>query len=330
MEPFSDAKVPKLSQDVSDKSGSSVESMTSAMLETDKKEYITFDECERDALVAVNTSNQDSFFRIVLQSPSPYSYRLGVLFAAKLNWCTALRSLLLATQTSPNTPTDKSDILSDHPLFTEYFRQNDCNFSTDSSSKTFLEEFALLRAATEGFSQVVRVLVEFIDPNFYASSVIPSLGFVYMNKDEASRRECLRVILPKLELSDKNLTIAAENGDLPSVMYLVDKMKVSEEFLYVRAVRMAIEHGHDDVAKWIISQPGLIPWEDYAGGILLSAAQAQNVDLLVYLSQTVLELIPPELGPITVNALWKFLKDKDQALYRKFAPHDPDGYVLYP
>ena len=326
---FPDAKVPRLSHDVSDKSSSSVESVSSAMLGEKGKRYTTFMECENDAILAMDAGRQGSFSRIVLQSPSPHSFILGVLFAAKLNWCNALRSLLLATRASPKPTVDESDIISRHPLFIRYFQQDGHDFSSNAYSETTFEEHALLIAAFYGSSRVVQVLVEFIHPNFKDMVWRPFLSYVYMNKDKASRRKCLRVILPKLELSDRNLAIAAENGDFASVAYLIKRMKVAGEFLYFDAVGMAIKHGHDELAKWIMSQPDLILWKRYSGILLLYATEAQNLDMLVFISGYVPKLLPCEIGFATIDALWKFLRDKDQELYRRLVPKFPDGYVLF-
>ena len=296
LEKVSDAKVRKLSQDISDKSGSSVESVSSVMLEGGTKAYTSFEECENDALRAVNAGRQGTFSRIVLQSPSPHSFRLGILFAAKLNWCNALRSLLLAAQAARSITVDESDVMNTHPLFDEYFRQDKHVFSPNLASETALEEFALLAAVIDGSSEAVRVLAEFIGPNFADLFGKPFLSFVYLNQDKASRRKCLRIILPKLELSDANLIVAAENGDFPSVEKLVERMKVTGRFTYFIAACRAMERGHDEIAKWIISQPGLIPWKRYSGSLLLSAIKAQNLGMLTFLSQHMPESKPFDLG----------------------------------
>ena len=65
------------------------------------KEYTSYDECEGDALLAVEAGLQEMFARTVLQSPSSYSLRLGVLFAAKLKWYDALRTFLAKIPHSP-------------------------------------------------------------------------------------------------------------------------------------------------------------------------------------------------------------------------------------
>ena len=321
-------KAQKISEDPAE-FGTLVEHSSSVTTDACTKVCASFKECEDDALAAIEAGDQDLFSQRILQSPSPYSCSLGVLFAARLNWCTALRSLLLASQASLSTPIDEFDILYDHPLFDEYFRRDSHGFVPNSTRNTFLEELALLTAAADGSPQVMRILVEFLGPNLDDAYGRPFLSFVYMNEDKASRRKCLRIALSRLELSDGNLVIAAENGDLPTVVYLVNKMKAAGEFHYAVAACKAIEHGHDDTAKWIISQPGLIPWEKYAGSILFSVAKAQNIGMLAYLSQHGLELMSCEFGFVAADALWAFLKDKDQDLYRKLAPQYPDGYILY-
>ena len=51
-------------------------------------------------------------------------------------------------------------------MYREYFRQEKANFYSSLTSETFLEEFALLKAAADGSAQAVRILVEFISPDF--------------------------------------------------------------------------------------------------------------------------------------------------------------------
>lgn len=312
-------------------SESSTASMNDKIPEADMKTHASSEECESAALLAIKYGRQNSFSRIILQSPSLYSLKLGVLYAAKLNWCDALKSLLTAIQAS-NIPFDSYNISGEHPMFDDYFRKySGCGFSSSLTSNTSREELAFMKAAIDGFVQVVHIFVKFIDPNFRDMFDRPFLLYVYKNKDEASRRSCLRAILPKLKLSDSNLAIAAENGDLSSVIYLVEEMgKSSEGFLYVAAARNAIENGQDEVALWIIRQPDLIPWEHYTGALLLSAAQAQNLDMLGFLSNHVPKLGPHNLGPNVIAVLWRFLKDKDQVLYRTFAPGYPKGHFLFP
>ena len=321
-------KVQKVSKDPAE-FGTLVEHSGGVTTDACIKVHASFKECEHDALAAIEAGDQDLFSQRILQSPSPYSCSLGVLFAAKLNWCTALKGLLLAIQASLSTPIDEFDILYDHPLFDEYFRRDGQGFIPNSTRNTFLEELALLIAVADGSPQAMRILVEFLGPNLDDAYGRPFLSFVYMNEDKASRRKCLRIVLSKLEPSDENLAIAAENGDLPTVVYLVNKMKAAGEFYYVIAACKAIEYGHDDTAKWILSQPDLIPWKKYAGSILFAVAKAQNLGMLVYLSQHGLGLMSCEFGFVAADALWAFLKDKDQDLYRKLVPQYPDGYILY-
>lgn len=188
-----------------------------------------------------------------------------------------------------------------------------------------------MEAIVKGSTQVVRVLAELIDPNVGDMFGKPLMEFVYMNRDTMSRRKCLETILPKLELSDRNLTIVAESGDLFSVEYLVDRMKKgARRFHYARAVEMAIENGHDEIAKWMISQPNLIPWEDYAASIVFSATKMENYDMLVFLSQRVPELAHCTIGFMTADVLWKFLKEKDRVLYGKIVHEYPEGEGLSP
>ena len=308
---------------------SSTDSVSGKMVDEVAKTYTSVKECEDAALSEIAAGNQISFTRILLQSPSPYSFTLGVLSAAKLNWCDALKSFLSALQNScPRDP--KVDISNEHPMFTAYIRKySGCGFSSNLSSKTSLEELALMKAAIDGFAQAVQILVEFIDPNFGDMFAEPFLRYVYKNQDEASRRSCLQAILPKLEPSNAVLAIVGENGDLPTLMYLVDKMSGAENPFCATAAGAAIEHGHDEVAKWMIRQPGLIPWKRYTGVIVSSATKAQNLDMLNFLSRHVPELSPRNLPPNVTAALWAFLKDIDQDLYRKLAPKYPDGLVLY-
>ena len=306
--------------------GSPNVSLNSTMVESDVYAYITFKECEEDALLAIEAERQGSFSRIIMQSPSLYTLRLGALYAAKMNWCGALKRFVLEIQRS-RSPVDKSDSLREHRLYREYFRQDKANFYSCLTSKTFLEEFALLKAAVEGFVKAVHILVEFLGPNFGDMFDKPFLEYVYMNKDKESRRNCIQAILPNLEPTDGILGIVAENGDLPTLMYLVDKMKGVKNFICVTAALEAIENGHNEVAQWIALQPGLIPWKRHAGTIVMAATKAQNLGLLVFFSNHMPELRPYELGLCTVNALWKCLKDKDQALFRKLVPEYPDGYT---
>ena len=306
--------------------GPSNVSLNSTMLESDVYAYITFKECEEDALLAIEAGRQRSFTRIIMQSPSLYTFRLGDLYAAKMNWCDALKSFLSEIQSS-RSPVDKSDNLREHRLYREYFRQDKADFYSCLTSPTFLEEFALLKAAVEGSVEVVHLLVEFIGPNFGDMFDKPFMEYVYMNKDRESRRSCLQAILPNLEPTDGILGTVAGNGDLPTLMYLVDKMKGVEHFMCVTAALEAIENGHNEVAQWIALQPGLIPWKRHARSVVLAAIKAQNLDLLVFFSNHMPELRPYDLGFYTISALWKYLKDKDQALYRKFAPTYPDGYT---
>ena len=278
------------------------------------------------ALLHINAGRRISFTRMIMQSPSLYTLRLGALYAAKMNWCDALKSFLSEIQGS-RSPVDKSDNIREHCLYREYFRQDKANFYSCLTSKTFLEEFALLKAAVEGSVEVVHILVEFLGPNFGDMFDKPFLEYVYMNKDKESRRSCLQAILPNLEPTDRILGIVAENGDLPTLMYLVDKMKGVKNFICVTAAQMAIDNGHDEVAQWITLQPGLIPWKRHAGTVVLAAAEAQNIDMLVFFSNHMPELRSDDLGLCTVSALWKCLKDKDQALFRKLVPEYPDGYT---
>ena len=306
--------------------GSPNVSLNSTMFESDVYTYTTFKECEEDALLAIEAGRQGSFSRIIMQSPSLYTLRLGALYAAKMNWCRALKRFISEIQRS-RSPVDKSNSLREHRLYREYFRHDKANFYSCLTSKTFLEEFALLKAAVEGFIKAVHILVEFLGPNFGDMFDKPFLEYVYMNKDKESRRSCLRPILPNLEPTDGILGIVAENGDLPTLMYLVDKMKGVKNFICVTAALEAIENGHDEVAQWITLQPGLIPWKRHAGTIVLTAAEAQNIGMLVFLSNHMPELRSDELGFYTIGALWKCLKDKDQVLFRKLVPEYPDGYT---
>ena len=85
-------KVQKISKDPAE-FGTLVEHSGGVTTDACTKVYASFKECEHDALAAIEAGDQDLFSQRILQSPSPYSCSLGVLFAAKLNWCTALRSL---------------------------------------------------------------------------------------------------------------------------------------------------------------------------------------------------------------------------------------------
>ena len=166
--------------------GSSTKSVNSTMAEEDTTLYISFKECEAAALSCIDSGNWVSFTRIILRCPSLYSLRLGVLYAAKLKWFESLRKFLLAIQTSYS-PIDKSDDLREHILYREYFRQEKANFYSSLTSETFLEEFALLKAAADGSAQAVRILVEFISPDFGDMFKKPFLHYIYMNKDKESR-----------------------------------------------------------------------------------------------------------------------------------------------
>lgn len=306
---------------------SSTEPESGKMVEKVVQTYTSFEECEEDALLAIEAGRQDSFTRICLQSPSPWTFKLGVLFAAKLKWCDALKIFITAVRSSCP-PDDETDLLNDHPLYGSYFQQYVGRGSCSHwDGPRYLEELALLTAGVDGATKIVRILITFINPNFYAMNEHPFLGYVYMNKDETSRRSCIQAILPSLVPFNEYLFWAAENGDLPTVMYFVDKMK-GEEFLYDRAAQRAIEQGHEEVAKWLISEPGLISWKDYRG-ILQSAANSQNYDIIVLLSQNIPESAHCNIGILTASALWRFLNDKDKVLYTKLAPgYTGDQYLL--
>ena len=213
----------------------------------------------------------------------------------------------------------------------DYFKKySGCGFSSNLTSETSYEELAFMKAVIDGFVQAVHIFIEFLDPNFGDMFDRPFLNYVYMNKDEASRRDCLEIIIPRLVVSEDILCIAAENGDLSSVKYLVNEMKSSKQFMYVTATRKAIEGGHDEVAKWIITQPGLIPWERYTGTIVFSAAKMKNYDMLVFLSQCAPDFELYSFGTNVIEALWKLLKDKDEALFKKFVPRHSSDHSLLP
>jgi hypothetical protein len=312
------------------KSSVPVNSLKDFMLEGDAGTYATFEACEKDAISAIKSNDQAAFSHIILQSPSPWSSRLGVLFAAQLNWCDALRALLQECQTFQFPPNkDEMDSLRSHPLVNAYFRQEDFHHGSNVHSKSLYEERAFLKAVARGSYQVVRVFLEFIDPNFGDMFDKPLIEYIYFNKDKGTRLKCLQALLPRLEVSDYTLNVAAKNGDLPSVEYFLDKMKGSDKFLFVLAIDDAIKRGHDEVAKKIITEPGItIPWKRHTGGILYSIATVQNYDMLVFLSKHVPESTKYEPGFLVAQALWKFLKDKDRALYAKFVRRYPNGEGL--
>ena len=57
---------------------------------------------------------------------------------------------------------------------------------------------------------------------------------------------------------------------------------------------------------------------------LQSAIEKQNYDLLVFLSQKIPDIDKCDLGYHTSELLWKFLKNKDRALYDRLAPRYPE------
>jgi hypothetical protein len=320
---ISHAKVHKLSRSVS--SGlsspssttpeSSAGSRSAPLLYTGKTLYLDYKECEEDALGAMKVKNKESFTNIILRSPSPYSLKLGVLYAAKLNWCDAL-SLLLSEIKTTRLPVAESDVLREHPMHIDYFQKDQSNFAPNLVSKTPLEELAMMKAAVEGFVQVVEILTNFIGPNFGDIVCKPFLRYVYKNKDETSRRKCLQVVLPKLKPSSDYIIMATKNGDLPTVMYLVDQLRITEGIRYHNAVRKAIERGHDGVAKWLARKLDRMTSEEYED-ILWTATMAQNYDLLVFFSRNIPGLSQYSVGLFVADALWKFLGDRDRKLFKK-------------
>lgn len=308
---------------------SPTKSLNSTVLKADTKPYTSFKECEDAALSEIAAGCQTSFTHILLQSPSPYSFKLGVLYAAKLNWCDALKNLLTVIQ-ALCPPNDKLETRKEHPMFIDYFKKySGCDFTSKWTNKAYLEELALAKAVTDGFTQVVHIFLEFIDPNFGDLFETPFLFYVYENKDEASRRSCLHAILPNLKPSHKILDIVAENGDLSTLMCLAKKVNFLEDFFCVTAAETAIEHGHDELAKWIFCQPGLIPWEKYTPNLVYAATEAQNLDMLVTILHHVPKVNHHTIGLNVAIPLWEFLKDRDQDLYNKFAPHYPKGSARY-
>ena len=300
--------------------GSSAESANTAVLGAEYETFTSHQRCEEAALLAVKTQNEISFARIVLGSPSPYSLKLGVLYAAKFNWCQALHALLPEIQASHFRP-EEIDSLGEHPMFNDYFEKySGCGFSSNLKSETTFEELAFMKTVIDGYVDAVNVFLQFIDPNFGDMFGRPFLSYVYKNKNEASRRRCLDLVLPKLELSDAMLAIPAEHGDLQSVKYLVDKMKSTGNFVYFTAVRRSIIHGHDEVAKWIISQPNLIDWRTYRTPVIAYATEKQDYELLAFISQNVPNVGVYSLGSDLTETLWRLLKNKDTALFKKFVP----------
>ena len=184
-----------------------------------------------------------------------------------------------------------------------------------------------MRAAADGFAEVVKMLIEFIDPNFVDSVGRPFFCCIYRNKDKASRRACLQVVLPRLGFSNEHLMTATENGDLDTVKYIVSKLKGNKGVLYYLAIRRAIEKGYDEVAKWIACEPGLMTPDEYEDA-LRTAAEKQNYDLLVFLSQNVPGIENCDPGFLAATQLWKFLRGRDKALFAKLVPGYPGGKYL--
>ena len=207
------------------------------------KKYKSFRKCENAALLAIKEEDQESFTRIILRSPRRTPSSLGFSYAAKFNWHeTVKENLLLSIKTSRD-PNPKSDTPNQHPMFRDYVtKYTGCGFTSSLTSKTSLEELALMKATIDGFVQVVEPLIEYIGPHFCDAMTGPFFDYVYMNEDEESRQACLEIILPRLDMSNMYLFTAAEHGGPPhSERFQSDQLKGKKNISYYLAVRGAIQ-----------------------------------------------------------------------------------------
>ena len=138
----------------------------------------------------------------------------------------------------------------------------------------------------------------------------------------------LGIVLHKLRPSRINLCKAAENGDLESMKYFVEKMQPKERYSATGpAGRAALKNGHGHIARWMVENPGLIDLTRDMAYLVEAAVEMKNFGVIEHLSKHSPPLPLHQLGYSEASMLWKFLKEKGHPeLFAKFVPSCPQGY----
>ena len=188
---------------------------------------------------------------------------------------------------------------------------------------------ALLYAIVSGKVDTVKALAKHMEINIEDVSGRPLLHYVYLLDQQEVRRKLLDIVIPKLEPSFINICTTAKHGDLESTKYIAEKLQPSDRYLTDIAGKIAIQNGHDDIAKWMVETPDIMDWETRAGSLIGAAVERNNIDMVKYFSKRSSGFPLHRLGYGVASNLWALLRRVNcTELFRKFVPSHPNGYSL--
>ena len=274
-------------------------------------------------------NDEKNFAERVKKSPSTFTLDFGIMIAIEVGWYDVLENLLSVDLSTYKHL--KSDSTCEHPLVGPAFTMLDLPPASGGGERGGYVNAALLYAIVSGRVEAVRILANHMDLNIGDVAGEPLLHYVYLSKDQDARKEILSIVLHKLHPSRINVRKAAENGDLESMKYLVEKMHHQRQRYFTTgpAGRAALKNGHEHIARWMVENPDLIDLTRDMGYLVEAAVETKNFGMVEYLSKHSPSLLIHQLGYYAASILWKFLKEVDRPeLFAKFVPSCPKGYSL--
>ena len=121
--------------------------------------------------------------------------------------------------------------------------------------------------------------------------------------------------------------MAANNGDLESMKYLLGKMHPKDRHYTTGfAGRAALKNGHEHIARWMVENPDLIDVTHDMAYLVEAAVETKNFGMVEHLSKHSPSFPMHQLGFYEASILWKFLKEEGRPeLFVKFVPSCPEG-----
>ena len=178
------------------------------------------------------------------------------MIAIEVGWHDALENLLSVDLSTYKHL--KSESRCEHPLHHPAFTMFDLPPANDCGERGGYVNAALLHAIVSGRVEAVRILGKHMNVNIDDASGRPLLHYVYLSKDQDARKEILSIVLHNLPPSYTNMRTVAENGDIESLKYLVEKLPPKGRYFMGPGWRDALKNGHEHIAKWMVETPDLL------------------------------------------------------------------------
>ncbi len=267
---------------------------------------------------------EQAFISAVKKSPSEFSVNSGIALAARAGWLNALEELLSVDLSTYRRIRERMCKCPLQDLVESTFREP---LATKSSGRGWYVNSTLVYAITLGNVEMVKIMTKHMNVNSIEEEDKRTvIDDIYVVEDQDVRRQLLDVIVPKLKVSRRNVSAAVAYNDMETTKQLLERSVERIRDCAENAAKTAIKHGHDELARWIMTQPGFIEWKRCINTLTMAAIRCGNLGMVEFISTQIKGTRTYFLYRNECAKLWVFLQRKGRKeLFREFVPGQLDG-----